>query len=109
MRRKIEVRAALMFVEKIATDRVALNLRHYRLWELILARLFEGLKATKVHDIRDMERVAGILDRAQESQRLAKALSVLGETEETIRAEAQARVPPAHRYLHRFGQGERSG
>jgi hypothetical protein len=90
LRRKIDVRAAVMFVEKIATDRVTLNVRHYRLWELILARLFEGLKATKVHDIRDMERVAGILDRAQKGQRLAKGLSVSGETEETIRAEAQA-------------------
>ena len=91
LRRKIDVRAGEMFVEKIATDRVTLNVRHYRLWELILARLFEGLKATKVMpDIRDIERIAGILDRAQKGQRLAKGLSVSGETEEAIRAEAQA-------------------
>ena len=90
LRRKIDVRAGEMFVEKIATDRVTLNVRHYRLWELILARLFEGLKATKMPDTRDIERIAGILDRAQKGQRLAKGLSVAGETEEAIRAEAQA-------------------
>ena len=37
-----------------------------------------------------MERIAGILDRAQKGQRLAKGMSVAGETEEAIRAEAQA-------------------
>ena len=91
LRRKIDVRAGELFVERIATDRVTLNVRHYRLWELILARLFEGLKATKaMPDTRDIERIAGILDRAQKGQRLAKGLSVAGETEEAIRAEAQA-------------------
>jgi len=90
LRRKVDVKAAEMFVEKIATDRVTLNVRHYRLWELILARLFEGLKETKVPDVREIERIAGILDRAQKGQRLAKGLSLAGETEETIRAEAQA-------------------
>jgi hypothetical protein len=90
LRRKVDVRAAELFVEKIATDRVTLNVRHYRLWEVIVARLFESLKGTKIPDIRDMERIAGVLDRAQKGQRLAKGLSVAGDTEETIRAEAQA-------------------
>jgi hypothetical protein len=90
LRRKVDVRAAELFVEKIATDRVTLNVRHYRLWEVIVARLFESLKGTKIPDIREMERIAAVLDRAQKGQRLAKGLSVAGETEETIRAEAQA-------------------
>jgi hypothetical protein len=90
LRRKVDVRAAEMFVEKIATDRVTLNVRHYRLWEVIVARLFEGLKGTKLPDIREMERIAGVLDRAQKGQRLAKGFSAVGDTEETIRAEAQA-------------------
>jgi hypothetical protein len=91
LRLKIDRRAGELFVEKIATDRVTLNVRHYRLWELILARLFEGLKGTtKIPDVREIERIAGILDRAQKGQRLAKGLSLAGETEETIRAEAQA-------------------
>ena len=90
LRRKIDRRAAEMFVEKIATDRVSLNVRHYRMWELVLANLAEDLKAKKMPDVRDMERVSGILDRAQKGQRLAKGMSVAGETEEAIRAEAQA-------------------
>jgi len=89
---KVDRRAAELFVEKIATDRVTLNVRHYRLWELVLAKLAEDLKSQKAIDIRDMERIAGILDRAQKGQRLAKGLSVAGETEETIRAEAQAQI-----------------
>jgi hypothetical protein len=92
LRLKVDRRAAELFVEKIATDRVTLNVRHYRLWELVLAKLAEDLKSQKAIDIRDMERIAGILDRAQKGQRLAKGLSVAGETEETIRAQAQADI-----------------
>ena len=92
LRLKVDRRAAELFVEKIATDRVTLNVRHYRLWELVLAKLAEDLKSQKAIDVRDMERIAGILDRAQKGQRLAKGLSVSGDTEETIRAEAQAQI-----------------
>ena len=90
LRRKIDCRAAEMFVEKIATDRVTLNVRHFRYWDAVLANLAEDLKKSEGLGIRDLERVAGILDRAQKGQRLAKGLSTNGETEETIRAEAQA-------------------
>jgi len=90
LRLKIDRKAAEMFVEKIASDRVTLNLRHYRLWDLILTKLMEDLKTTNTIDIREMERLAGILDRAQKGQRLAKGLSVTGETEEQIRAEGEA-------------------
>jgi uncharacterized protein YjcR len=41
LRLKIDRRAAEMFVEKIASDRVDLNVRHYRIWELLMARLIE--------------------------------------------------------------------
>ena len=40
--------------------------------------------------IRNLERVAAILDRAQKGQRLARGLSLDGQTEEQIRAEAEA-------------------
>ena len=90
LRLKVDRRAAEMFVEKIATDRVTLNVRHYRFWELILAKLAEDLRGKTTLGIREMERVAGILERAQKGQRLAKGLSISGETEETIRARAQA-------------------
>lgn len=92
LRLKVDRRAARMFVEKIATERVTLNVQHYRFWELVLHSLAEELKSTRRHDIRDLERVAGILDRAQKGQRLAKGLSVNGETEESIRAEAQSEI-----------------
>src|SRR5713101_4187570 len=90
LRQKIDRRAAEMFVEKIATDRVTLNVRHFRFWELVLAKLAEELKGKRTLDIRDMERVAGILERAQKGQRVAKGLSTSGETEESLRAQAQA-------------------
>jgi len=90
LRMKIDRRAAELFVEKIATDRVTLNVRHYRFWDIVLAKLSEDIKAKRTLDVRDMERIAGILDRAQKGQRLAKGMSVAGETEEAIRAEAQA-------------------
>src|SRR5262249_31049330 len=92
LRLKIDKKAAEMFVEKIATDRVSLNVRHYRFWELTLVKLSEVLKASGNLDIREMERVAGILERAQKGQRLAKGLSVSGETEEQVRAQAQAEI-----------------
>jgi len=92
LRLKIDRRAAEMFVEKIANDRVTLNVRHYRLWELMLARLADTLKGRKVSDIRELERIAGILERSQKGQRLAKGLSMRGETEETIRAQSQAEI-----------------
>ncbi|MCK4415266.1 MAG: hypothetical protein KAY32_17165 [Candidatus Eisenbacteria sp.] len=92
LRVKIDLRAAEMFVEKIATDRVTLNVRHYRLWDLLLARLGDGLKNQKVTDIRELERVASILERSQKGQRLAKGLSVSGESEEVIRAQSEAEI-----------------
>jgi hypothetical protein len=92
LRLKIDRRAGEMFVEKIASDRVALNVRHYRFWELLLTNLAEGLKKEKTLDVRELDRIAGILDRAQKGQRLAKGLSVGGETEEAIRAQSQAEI-----------------
>ncbi len=92
LRLKIDRRAAELFVEKIATDRVTLNVRHYRYWELVIAKLGESLKTSGKLDVRDMDRIAGILERAQKGQRLAKGLSVYGETEEAIRAQGQAEV-----------------
>lgn len=89
LKRKIDVRAGEMFVEKIASERTSLNLRHYQLWQLVLSRTAEGLKQKAAFDVRDIERVAAIVDRAQKGQRLSKGLSS-GETEEAIRAQSEA-------------------
>jgi hypothetical protein len=86
----VDRRAAEKLVEEIATDRVALNQRHYKFWELALARTAEVLKSDDVRDLRSLERMTSILDRAQKGQRLAKGLSLDGDTEEAIRAQAQA-------------------
>jgi hypothetical protein len=88
---KIDRRAAEMFCDKIATDRVTLNVRHFRFWEIVLAQMAEDLKGQQL-SVRDMERVAGILERAQRGQRVAKGLSANGETEEVVRAQAQAEI-----------------
>ena len=92
LRLKVDRRAAEMFVEKIATDRVTLNLRHFRYWELLLARMAEDLKNEGSFDVRQLDRIASILDRAQKGQRLAKGMSSQGEVEEAIRARAQAEI-----------------
>jgi len=92
LRLKIDRRAAELFVEKIATDRMTLNVRHYRFWELVLAKLAEDLKSKRSIDVRELERISGVLDRTQKGQRLAKGLSITGETEEAIRAQSQAEI-----------------
>ena len=92
LRMKIDRRAAELFVEKIASDRVTLNVRHYRYWELVLAKLAEDLRGKPTLDARSLDRIAGILDRAQKGQRLAKGLSLSGDNEETIRAQGQAEM-----------------
>jgi hypothetical protein len=93
LKRKIDRRAAEMLVEKIATDRVTLNEQHFKLWSLVVTQLLEGMKAGHAETtVRTLERVSGILDRAQKGQRLARGLALDGQTEELIRAEAQAEI-----------------
>jgi hypothetical protein len=92
LRLKVDRRAAKLFVEKIATDRVTLNVRHYRFWELVFAKLAEDLKSKRVLDPRELDRVAGIVEKGQKGQRLAKGLSIDGETEESIRAQGKAEI-----------------
>jgi hypothetical protein len=89
---KIDRRAAEMFVEKIASDRVTLNVRHYRMWELLLVQATEMLKKDSGADFTPLEAAARFLDRVQKGQRLAKGMSLAGETEEAIRAQSQAEI-----------------
>jgi hypothetical protein len=90
LRVKIEKRAAEQLVDKLSTERVTLNTSHYRLWGLVVSNLFETLQQAKGMAIRDLEKVAAILERAQRGQRLARGLSLDGQTEEQIRAQAEA-------------------
>ena len=59
LRLKIDRRAGELFVEKIATDRVTLNLRHYKFWELVLAKLAEDLRGKATLDAKDLEEEEG--------------------------------------------------
>ena len=94
LRLKIERRAAEQMAERIATERVTLNERHFKGWNVIFGQVFEkmqngGLDGEK---IRNLERVAAIVERAQKGQRLARGLSLNGETEEQLKAENQAEL-----------------
>jgi hypothetical protein len=88
----IDRKAAEKMAEQIASDRVALNVRHYRFWDALLAQIAEGIKNPNGFDVRSVERIASVLERAQKGQRLAKGLSLDGESEEAIRAQAQAEI-----------------
>lgn len=92
LRLKIDRRAAEQMAERIATERVNLNSQHFKLWGVVVARLFDTLQKGGLTDteIRTLEKVAGILDRAQKGQRLARGLSLDGKTEEQLRAEFEA-------------------
>ena len=92
LRLKIDRRAAEQLAERIATERVNLNAQHFKLWGVVVGRLFESMQTTglKNDEIRNLEKVSGILDRAQKGQRLARGLSLDGQTEEQIRAQAEA-------------------
>ncbi len=94
LRLKIERRAAEQMAEKIATDRVELNDRHFKGWNVVFGQVFEKMQngGLNTERIRDLERVAAILDRAQKGQRLARGLSLDGKVEEQIRAEAVAEI-----------------
>ena len=94
LRLKIERRAAEQMAERIASDRVELNERHFKSWNVVVSQLFEGMQNGSLSGerIRDLDRVASILDRAQKGQRLARGLSLDGKVEEQIRAEAVAEI-----------------
>jgi hypothetical protein len=92
LRLKIDRRAAEQLAERIATERVTLNAQHFKLWGVVVSKLFESLQKTglKGEDVRHLEKVAGILSQAQKGQRLARGLSLDGKTEEQLRAEFEA-------------------
>ena len=92
LRIKIDKRAAEQLVERLATERVNLNAQHFKLWNAVVGRVFAAVQKGQIDssETRDLDRVSAILERAQKGQRLARGLSLDGETEEQIRAEAAA-------------------
>jgi hypothetical protein len=92
LRIRIDKRAAEQLVERLATEKTNLNATHYKLWQGVVARVYGSLGKDRLgaNEIRDLERVASVLEKAQKGQRLARGLSLDGQTEEQIRAEAAA-------------------
>src|SRR5262245_19649269 len=92
LRLKIDKRAAEQLVEKLASERVALNAQHFKLWNAVVSKLVGSLTKEGLHanDVRTLEKAAAILQRAQKGQRLARGMALERQTEEQIRAEAEA-------------------
>ena len=92
LRLKIERRAAERLVEQLAGERVQLNARHYKFWDVIGGRLVGCVKPGQLdgEEIKSLDRLAAILERMQKGQRLARGMSLDGQTEEQIRAEADS-------------------
>ena len=91
-RRKSERHAAERIAQAIATQTVNTNLRHLKAWDVILGLLAQTLSNPDAIQVKMLDRQASILERAQRGQRLGRGLSVDGETEEKIRAEAQSQM-----------------
>ena len=92
LRLKIDRQAAEKLVEQLATERVTLNAQHFKFWGIVVGRLFESIQkqGLNLDEIRSLERISAILEKAQKGQRLARGLSLDGQTEEQIRAQAEA-------------------
>lgn len=92
LRLKIERKAAEKLVEQLAGERVNLNARHFKFWDVIGGRLVESVKPERLdaEEIKSLDRLAAILERMQKGQRLARGMSLDGQTEEQIRAEADS-------------------
>jgi hypothetical protein len=92
LRIRIERRAAEQMVEKLASERVTLNTQHFKLWGAVVSKVFGALtkEAIQRDEVRELDRVANILEKAQRGQRLARGLALDGQTEEMIRAESAA-------------------
>ena len=89
-RRKAEKNAAAKMAAAIASENVSTNITHYKIWGVLLKKLIGTLDDTDPETVRVLERQAAVAERAQRGQRVARGLSADGQTEERIRAEAQA-------------------
>jgi len=92
LRLKVDLRAAEKLVEQLAGERVKLNARHFKFWDVVGSKMVELVKGGPLNaeEIKSLDRLAAILERMQRGQRLARGLSLDGQTEEQVRAEAHA-------------------
>lgn len=92
LRLKVDRRSAEQLVEQLAGARTKLNARHFKFWDVIGAKAIELAKKERLNgdEIKNLERLAAVTDRMQRGQRLARGMSLDGQTEEQIRAQAEA-------------------
>lgn len=92
LRIRIERRAAERLVEELAGERVKLNARHFKFWDLVGSKIVEMVKGGHFsgEDIKGLDRLSAILDRMQKGQRLSRGMALDGKTEEQIRADAES-------------------
>ena len=91
LRLKVDRQAAEKLVEQLSNERVTLNAQHFKMWGLVVSKLLESMQQRQqIIDTRELEKVAAILEKAQKGQRLARGLSLDGQTEEQVRAQAAA-------------------
>lgn len=88
--RKAEKNAAARLAQAIASENVNTNLTHFKVWSVVLKQLIDTLTDPDPLRVKLLERQAAVIERAQRGQRIARGLSADGQTEERIRAEAQA-------------------
>lgn len=91
--------AAKKMAEHLTNERVSLNIQHYTYFEVALKELRSTLNGSGRFSIREVCDVMAAVEKAQKGQRLAKGVGADENTEEQIRAEAQAQL---HRLLDVF-------
>ena len=91
-RRKAEKNAAEKMAEAISSENINTNLTHFKVWEFVLKLLIQTLHKPDPVVVKLLDRQAAIAERAQRGQRLARGLSVDGQTEEKVRAESLAEM-----------------
>lgn len=91
-RRKAMKHASEKLAEAISSQNINTNLTHFRVWEFMLKLLIQTLDKPDPILVRVLDRQSAIAERAQRGQRLARGMGVDGQTEERIRAEAQADI-----------------
>jgi len=90
MWRKAERHHAEKNARAIHSRTVRTNQTHLKLWDVLLTQLAETLSRPDPLKVKLLDKQAAIIERAQKGQRLGRGLNLEGETEEKVRAEANA-------------------
>ena len=90
MWRKAERHHAEGNARAIYSRAVRTNQTHLKLWDVLLTQLAETLTHPDPAKVKMLDTQASIIERGQKGQRLGRGLNLEGETEEKIRAEANA-------------------